>query len=48
MTDLRKEYETASMDVVRFSASDVVRTSGDAPMPVELGDNDLGYASITA
>lgn len=48
MTNIRKEYEAASMDVVRFSASDVVRTSGDIDTPQTVADTDLGYAAFNA
>ncbi|RSX57274.1 hypothetical protein [Bifidobacterium samirii] len=42
VSTIRKEYEPARMEVVRFSACDVVCTSGGDP-----GDNDVSFCEIS-
>ena len=42
VSTIRKEYEPARMEVVRFSACDVVCTSGVDGNP-DAGDNDISF-----
>ncbi|RSX58063.1 hypothetical protein [Bifidobacterium samirii] len=44
--NLRNEYETARMDIVRFGAADVVRTSGGTDVDMSDADTDLSFFDV--
>ena len=45
MNTLRNDYEPARMDIVRFGAADVVRTSGGMDIDMRDADTDLDFGA---